>query len=115
MFRRKKIVPWFLLPALLCIMLFICSAASASAALVIPARQKNVGAKAYYGDTSLQAVVLQEGIVSIGSQTFMISSIRFASQSATKTACVQVEAGKRTHFRIPGVAHRAEPFCLVFR
>ena len=86
MFRRKKIVPWFLLPALLCIMLFICSAASASAALVIPARQKNVGAKAYYGDTSLQAVVLQEGIVSIGSQAFANSSLTDITLPSTLTS-----------------------------
>ncbi len=74
MFRQKKIVPWILLTALLC-SFFIHSSASASAALVIPAKQKTVGAQAYYGDSSLRAVVLQEGIVSIGSRAFANSSL----------------------------------------
>lgn len=74
MFRQKKIIPWILITALLC-SFFIHSTAFASAALVIPARQKSVSAQAYFGDNTLQAVVLQEGITSIGPQAFANSSL----------------------------------------
>ena len=81
MLRRKKILAKILLTALLCT--FFTSSCASSVALIIPAKQKTVPASAYRGDTTLQAVVLQEGITSIGSKAFADSSLTDISLPST--------------------------------
>ena len=54
---------------------FICSIASA-ATLTLPAAVKEIEEEAFYGDSSLDEVVLPEGIEKIGARAFAGSSIR---------------------------------------
>ena len=58
--------------AVLCVVFLISSAC----ALTIPGDRGTVEARAYYGDRSLSDVIMEEGIVSIGSKAFANSSLR---------------------------------------
>ena len=63
----------FILSAFFC--LFFIQAASA-AALIIPGSQGTVGAYAYFWDSSIRTVILEEGISSVESGAFAYSSLK---------------------------------------
>ena len=57
------------------LIMVICSSALAST-LIIPAGTKNIEEEAFYGDTSLDEVVLPEGVEEIGERAFGDSSLQ---------------------------------------
>lgn len=67
-----------------CCFLFPVVPASASP-LVIPATQKTVEANAYRGDSSIDTVILEEGVESVGSGAFAASGVREITLPASLT------------------------------
>ena len=63
----------FILLASACVMP---APAAAASTVTLPGNLKTVPAQAFYGDTSLNAVVIPEGVTSIGSKAFANSSVK---------------------------------------
>ena len=63
----------FILLAAACVMP---APAAAASTVTLPGNLKTVPAQAFYGDTSLSAVVIPEGVTSIGSKAFANSSVK---------------------------------------
>ena len=68
---RKYYVFQFIL--ILCLSLTLCASATV---LTLPTGVKTIETEAFYGDTSLDEVILPEGVTTIGARAFANSSVK---------------------------------------
>ncbi len=81
---RRPLFMWLGLIVAISLIFIMLPALSAQAAeLKLPSGLKRIEAQAFYGDTSLDAVTVQEGTEVIGSKAFARSSVRTVSLPAS--------------------------------
>ncbi len=73
---------------ILTLTLLLCGAASSESELKLPDDTKSIGAQAFYGDQSLDTVILPEGLETIGSKAFVNSTVNviYLPESITSIA-----------------------------
>jgi hypothetical protein len=78
-----------ILSVLFFLVLVFSAAPAAADTLTLPADLKAVEAEAFYGDTSIDSVILPEGVVSIGAKAFADSSLSEITLPSTVTAIAE--------------------------
>ena len=81
---RRPLFMWLgLIVAISLIFIMLPVLSAQAAGLKLPSGLKRIEAQAFYGDTSLDAVTVQEGTEFIGSKAFARSSVRTVSLPAS--------------------------------
>ena len=82
---RKNFYIAILSALILCLCVLCCAHAAVSQVLVLPESTKVIEAEAFYGNTSIQEVVLPEGVESIGERAFANSGVTKVNLPETLT------------------------------